>query len=185
MLAAVLTFDHARAAEKMADWGCVGGDNPAWQEGPYLSAPEGERPVDHRYAYTFRTSPEFGRAAGLVLGSKPKKTADGGVPLPLPPKDKYQSRVEPVIAKLAIIEQFELFKEFLVTFSGPFNRKRCKQWEGRVDQSLLDQMLHLTDRRNELTHDSDHSLPSMREAVDYFYQLRELAPIFHRAGQSS
>lgn len=176
MLAACLTFDNARAAEKMADWHCVGEDNDAWKEGPYLSAAANQKQIDRSHPYCFKTSNEFGAVAGIVMGPNPKRSENGGAKIPLPPKGIHESRVEPVIAKLAIIEQFELFKEFLITFDGPFNKKRCKAWEGRILQEVLDVVGELTNRRNELTHDSDHELPSMKEAVAYFYQLRQLAP---------
>lgn len=181
MLAAALTYDNARAAEKMADWHCVGEDNVAWKEGPYLSAGANKKQIDRSHPYCFRTSDEFGAIAGIVMGANPGKSENGGVKIPLPPKDKHESRVEPVIAKLAIIEQFELFKEFLITFDGPYNKKRCKAWEGRVEQELLDLVGELTSRRNELTHDSDCELPSMKEAVAYFYHLHQLAPKLHEA----
>jgi hypothetical protein len=175
MLAATLTYDHAKAAEKMADWHCVGEENEAWKEGPYLSAGANQKQIDRSHPYCFRTSNEFGAVTSIVIGLNPKKNEHGGVKIPLPPKDKHESRVEPVISKLAIIEQFELFKEYLITFDGPYNKKRCVAWEGKVDQKTLELISELTSRRNELTHDSDYDLPSMEEAVAYFYQLRKLA----------
>ncbi len=176
MLAACFTFDNARAAEKMADWHCVGEDNEAWKNGPYLSAGANQKQIDHRYPYCFRTSDEFGIVAGIILGPNPPRNKNGGVRIPMPPKDLNESRVEPVISKLAIIEQFELFKEFLITFDGPFNRKKCQAWEGLIEEDALNLLTELTNRRNELTHDSEHALSSMKEAVAYFYQLRQLAP---------
>lgn len=183
MLAACLTYDNARAAEKMADWHCVGEDNVAWKEGPYLSAGANQKQIDRSHPYCFRTSDEFGAVAGIIMGPNPKKSKNGGVEIPLPPKDLHESRVEPVISKLAIIEQFELFKEFLMTFDGPFNKKRCKAREDRIEENVLDLVGKLTNRRNELTHDSDYELPSMKEAVAYFYQLRQLAPELYKAAQ--
>lgn len=181
MLAAGLTFDHARAAEKMADWHCVGAESNAWKEGPYLSAPDNYPEIDHSFPYCFRTSDELGMILGIILGPEPELSENGGIKVPLPPKDNHESRVEPVIAKLAIIEQFELFKEFLITFDGPYNKKRCAPWAGRVEQQYLDLIWELTDRRNELTHDTDYDLPSMREAVEYFYELRQLASVLYEA----
>lgn len=183
MLAACLTYDNARAAEKMADWNCVGDDNKAWIEGPYLSAGANQKKIDRSHPYCFRTSHEFGVVAGIVIGPNPMKSANGGVQIPLPPKGIHESRVEPVISKLAIIEQFELFKEFLMKFDGPFNGKRCKAWVGRIDQEILDEVTKLTDRRNELTHDSSYELPSMKEAVRYFCQLRQLAPKLYESAK--
>jgi len=181
MLAAALTYDHARAAEKMSEWHCVGEDNVAWKEGPYLSAGANQKQIDRNHPYCFRSSAEFGIVVGIVMRPNFEKSENGRVKLPLPPKDKRESRVEPVISKLAIIEQFELFKEYLATFDGPYNKKRCKAWEGKVDQKLLDLVNNLTDRRNELTHESNYELPSMKEAVTYFYQLRQLAAKLYEA----
>ena len=70
MLAATLTFDHARSAEKMADWHCVGEDNPAWKEGPYLSLSAIEEDINHNYPYCFRTRVEFCAVSGIVIWGK-------------------------------------------------------------------------------------------------------------------
>lgn len=183
MLAAVMTFDHARAAEKMSDPHCVGTDNAAWQEGPYLSAPANEEEIIHNFPYCFRMSNEFSTVAEIVMGENSDVSENGGVQLPLAPKDIHESRVEPVISKLAIIEQFELFKEYLITFNGPINKKQCKLWEGRIDSEILDLVAKLTNRRNELTHDAEYILPSMKEAVEYFYQLRQVALMLFDAGR--
>lgn len=183
MLAAALAFDNARAAEKMADWHCVGEGNVAWKEGPYLSAGANQKQIDRTHPYCFRTIDEFGAVAGIVLGPNPEKAEHGGVQIPLPPRDGRESRVEPVIAKLAIIEQFELFKEFLIAFDGPINKKRSKAWEGHVEEDILVLLSKLTDRRNELTHDSGYKLPSMKEAVAYFFQLRQIAPKLKEVAQ--
>ena len=137
MLAACLTYDNARTAEKMADWHCVGEDNEAWKQGPYLSAGANQRKINRSHPYCFKTSYEFRVVAGILMGPNPERSENGGVKIPLPPKDLRESRVEPVISKLAIIEQFELFKEFLMTFDGPYNRKRCDAWEGRVEKIFL------------------------------------------------
>jgi len=179
MLAVCITFDHARSAEKMTDWHCVGEDNDAWKEGPYLSAGASQKQINRTHPYCLRTSDESRVVAGIVMGSNPSKSDNGGVKIPLPPKDIHESRVDPAISRLAIIEQFELFKEFLITFDGPFNKKRCEEWEGRIDHDDLNLVRKFTDRRNELTHDSNFELSSMKEAVEYFYHLRELAPKFH------
>jgi hypothetical protein len=183
MLAACLTYDTARSAEKMSDWHCVGEDNDAWKTGPYLSAGANQKQIDRSHPYCFKTSDEFNIVASIVMGSNPKKEENGGSKIPLPPRDKNESRIEPVIAKLAIIEQFELFKEYLITFDGPINKKKRKEWEGRVETDVLDLVTNLTNRRNELTHDSEYCLPSMNEAAGYFYKLRQLAPLLFEASK--
>ncbi|MCL1127759.1 hypothetical protein [Shewanella surugensis] len=175
MLSATMTFDYARSAEKMTEFNCIGKDNLAWKEGPFISSPANMPDIDRSYPYCFKTSKEFAMTAQLVLGENPKVSENGGVKIPLPPKDEHESRVEPVLAKLAIIEQFELFKEYLSTFDGPINKKKRKAWEGQVDPLTLELLIELTDRRNELTHDSEYFLPTIKEAVEYFYKLRQLA----------
>ncbi|WGK83142.1 hypothetical protein PYE51_17405 [Vibrio aestuarianus] len=185
MLAATLSFDYARSAEKMTEWNCVGRDNQAWNNGPFLASPANKPDLDRSYPYCFKTSKEFAMTAQIILGDNPEKLEGGGVKIPLPPKDENESRVEPVLAKLAIIEQFELFKEYLSTFDGPTNKKRRKAWEGKVESSTLELVTDLTNRRNELTHDSIYHLPTMKEAVEYFYKLRQLAVIFTEVHLSS
>jgi len=175
MLAAGLAYDNARSAEKMAQWEYVGDTNKAWKEGPYLSSPANKKKMDRSHPYCIKTSEEFGMIFRIVLGSNPPQKENGGVRIPLPPENDNNSRVEPVIAKLAIIEQFELFKEFLTNFDGPFNKKRCKDWRGKIDDESLDLIIKMIERRNELTHDSDCLLPSMKEAAGYFYHLKQLA----------
>ena len=51
------------------------------------------------------------------------------------------SKVEPYIAKAAIIEQFEIFKEICVFFQAPFNKKRAEKLRGCVDDVLLDRLI--------------------------------------------
>ena len=179
MLAATVSFDYARSAEKMTEWNCVGKDNQAWKDGPFLTSLANNPDLDRSYPYCFKTSKEFAMTAQIILGDNPEKLEGGGVKVPLPPKDENGSRVEPVLAKLAIIEQFELFKEYLSTFHGPTNKKQRKAWEGKVESSTLDLVSDLTNRRNELTHDSDYDFPTMKEAVEYFYKVS--APRSHGA----
>ena len=88
------------------------------------------------------------------------------------------SKVEPYIAKAAIIEQFEIFKEICVFFQAPFNKKRAEKLRGCVDDVLLDRLIAAVTRRNELTHQDDCQPPTMREAVEYFYDITELAVQF-------
>lgn len=169
MLASTHVFDHARSAEKMTDPTCCGKENVAWQEGPFLSSPANAEQINRTHPYCLRTSEEMAMTAHIVLGENPERSGNGGVRIPLPPKDKNKSRVEPAIAKLAIIEQFEIFKDFLESFDGPFNKKKCKDWENRVDEGVLLRVRSLTNCRNELTHDVPETLPTMKEAVEYFY----------------
>jgi len=177
MFAACIVYDNARSAEKMADWGCVGEDNKAWRDGPYLSAPPNRKQIDRSHPYCFKTSPESEKAAFIVMGSNPKKCENGGVRIPLPPKGAGNSIVEPIISKLAILEQFELFKRLMKKIDGPYNKKIARAWKGRVDCQFLSKTKKLVDRRDSLVHDHDYDLATMREAVDYLYSLREIAKV--------
>ena len=179
MLAIALIYDLARSAEKMAGWNCIGNDNVAWKEGPYISSPQGEDEINHSHPYCFRPSDIFGVIAGMVMRGSLELSGGEKQKLPLPPKDKHESRVEPAVAKLAIIEQFEYFKEFLMQFDGPYNKKNNKAWVGRVDENVLKEISDLTDRRNQLIHDTEYETPSMGEALSYFDALRRNAQVLY------
>ena len=180
----MLAYDSARAAEKLADPNCAGRNNVAWQEGPFLAAYANHEALDYERPYILRTSDEHGAAAGIVMGEEPERSSNGGIRIPLPPANQKGSRIEPVIAKLIIIEQFELFKEFLISIEGPYNKKRQKEWEGLVEEKVLDSIVELADRRNELTHESTYRLPEINEAVIFFYRLREMAPVLLLASRA-
>ncbi len=176
---ATVVFDLARAAEKMTDPNCVGRDNNVWRNGPYLSSPANLPDMDHSYPYIIHTSLETRVTAGLIYRGTPLVARNGGVPIPLP--EVSGSRVEPYVAKMVIIEQFEILKEFLDGFNGPTNKKRSQQWVEKVGPTAIERMKVITDRRNELTHERQHPVPSMKEAVEYFCECRNLAVIFFEA----
>ncbi|GAA5113425.1 hypothetical protein GCM10023211_21540 [Orbus sasakiae] len=180
LLSACFVYDNARSAEKMLDWKFLGKDNLAWTEGPCLSAPANAEQINHEYPYILNMSKEFSVAANLVIGNTPIKNANGGVTAPMsPPRNKDGSRVESVIAKLAIIEQFEIYKEFLITFEGPYNKKRLQAWQHLISEDHSKIISTLTNRRNELTHDKNCLLPTMKEAVEYYYLIKQSAKILY------
>lgn len=175
--AVVATYDYARSAEKMGDPNCSGKNNQAWKEGPYLSSPANKKQINREHAYCFRSSIEFQVLAGIIKGDNPERSPNGGIRIPLPEMPPNRSRVEPVLAKLAIIEQFELFNEFMATINGPVNKEARKEWERKGHAELLKQIKNLVDRRNELTHDYDCTPPTMKEAIEYFYELRQISAL--------
>lgn len=186
LMAGCLTYDMARAAEKMGDLSCVGEDNEAWKVGPYISSGANEKQIDRNRPYCYCLSKETSVAAGLVLGPNPAKDPkNGGVLIPLPTGNQNISRVEPVISKLIIIEQIELFKEFLNTFAGPSGRAQSRNWQDNqiVGNKILEHVTTLIDRRNALTHDQEYDLPTMKEAVDFYYEATKLAPVLYDAKQ--
>lgn len=171
-----IVFDLARAAEKMCEWKNVGNSNEAWSEGPLIEAPANQRKIDRSFPYVVRTSIEaqvISKRADQIF----QREAERGMKrIDLPEVDG--SRVEPYIAKAAIIEQFELFKEICILFQAPFNKKRAEKLRGCVDDMLLDRLIAAVTRRNELTHQDECQPPTMREAVEYFYDITELAVQF-------
>lgn len=181
ILAACFVYDNARSAEKMLEWENLGNDNAAWtKEGPYISAGANQEQINHEHPYCLRISKEFAMAGHLVLGDYPKQEKNGGYAVPLsPPKNKQNSRVEPVIAKLAIIELFELYKEFLVSFNGPYNKKILKVWDNHLSRDHIVKIKTLVDRRNELTHDKNSPLATMKEAIEYYYLCKGSAEILY------
>ncbi|MCX8578832.1 hypothetical protein J3U35_05200 [Gilliamella sp. B2717] len=187
ILEACFVYDNARSAEKMLDWGNLGNDNAAWtEEGPYLSAGANLEQINHEHPYCLRISKEFAMAGYLVLGDSPKQEENGGYKVPLSPqKNKHNSRVEPVIAKLAIIELFELYKQFLVSFNGPYNKKKLKFWESHLSIDDITKIKTLIDRRNELTHDKNSPLATMKEAVEYYCLCKELSKMLYNIHSNS
>ncbi|MBN6513549.1 hypothetical protein [Acinetobacter pittii] len=167
---AAMSFDLARSAEKMMNWEYIGDDNPAWKDGPYLSSPANKKQIDRSHPYCMRSSIYMRAIAGIVVEDEFNGT--GKTKIPASQLDPYKSRVEPIISKLVIIEQFELFKAFMICCDGPYNKKQVNKWVGKLPQEILDKISSLTLRRNELTHDTDYELPTMKEAVEFFYALR-------------
>ncbi|WP_111885406.1 hypothetical protein [Acinetobacter sp. CFCC 11171] len=167
---AVMTFDQARSAEKMMGWEYMGEDNSAWKEGPYLSLGANQKDMDRSQPYCMRSSIYMRAIAGVVLDNQFHNT--GKTQIPTSKLEPHQSRVEPVISKLIMIEQFEIFKDFMVSCDGPYNKKQVAKWEGKLPNDILNKISSLTIRRNALTHDIDYELPTMKEAVEFFYALR-------------
>lgn len=181
ILSSCLVYDYARSAEKMLCWDNLGNNHPAWNEdGPYLSSGVNIEQINHEHPYCLRISKESAMAAHLVLGDQPEvEEANGGAKADLYPSNKQGSRVEPIIAKLAIIDIFELYKQFLISFDGPFNHKKAKEWVNIISKDLQERIKSVVDRRNELTHDKNYNLPTMKEAVEYFYLCKQLAEILY------
>jgi len=119
-------------------------------------------------------------AAYLVLGDPIEvKVGNKGIQVDLYSSNEEGSRVEPIIAKLAIIDLFELYKAFLISFDGPFNSKKAKEWANIITKDLYETTKSVVDRRNELTHDKEYKLPTMKEAVEYFNLCKQLAEILY------
>lgn len=173
LLDAMSVYDLATASSKMTSFGCVGDDNDAWNEGPFLSAGRDEVQIDRSRPYCLRISKEFSVSATLVLGPNPPLSANGGVALPV----SGSRSVETTISKLIIIEQFEIFKDFWRKHDGPYNVKQSKKWQGRGFDEVLESLKDLTDRRNELVHNDPCQVPKIREAVEFYYGLRSASEI--------
>lgn len=181
LLYALKAYDLARSAEKMMDWSCVGTDNPAWRDGPFLTAGEGMHDINREMPYCLRISLETSMAATLVLGKNPKVGRNGGVAVPEPLQVINNSEAEPIMAKLCIIEQFEIFKEFMMSIDGPYNKKQISKWNDRIDDEILNRINRLTDRRNELVHgDRSAMIATVREAVEYYNSAKFYAEKLYR-----
>ncbi len=171
-----IVFDLARSAEKMCEWKNIGNDNNAWIEGPLIESPANKAKIDRSFPYIVKTSIESRAIAARADVVFKRESESGMRRIELPEIDG--SRVAPYIAKAAIIEQFELFKEICILFKAPFNIKQAKTFRGVVDDSLLERLAAAVKRRNELTHQDECQQPTMREAVEYFYDITELAVHF-------
>ena len=60
----------------------------------------------------------------------------------------------------------------MVSCDGPYNKKQVEKWVGKLPDDVLSEISRLTLRRNALTHNIDYELPTMKEAVEFFYTLR-------------
>jgi hypothetical protein len=165
-------YDLAAAADKMLSFECVGENNSAWKEGPYISSAAGEDQIDRSRPYCLALSKEFSVSASLVVGPNPEAAHNGGIPLPFPSGSREFGNADKTISKLIIIEQFEIFKELWVKHDGPYNTKQAQKWRGKDVDDVLDRLEILTKRRNELVHNDPCSPPRIREAVDFYYALR-------------
>jgi hypothetical protein len=171
-----IVFDLARAAEKMCEWKNIGEDNGVWIEGPFIEAPANHLKIDRTFPYVLKTSLEsrvVAQRSEQVFDYESKKNMKK-IELP----EVEGSRVEPYVAKAAIIEQFELFKEVCILFNAPFNNKQATKMRGIISDTLLDRLVSAAGRRNELTHADECQPPTMREAVEYFYDITELSVQF-------
>ncbi|MDP2580574.1 hypothetical protein Q8W37_11575 [Shimia thalassica] len=188
LLAAMSVYDLATASNKMMSFDCVGDDNDAWKDGPFMSAGKGEVQIDRSRPYCLAISKEFSVSATLVIGPNPTISRNGGVKLPFSEGSNEFGNAEKTISKLIIIEQFEIFKDFWVKHDGPYNAKQAQKWRGQDFDDVLDHLEILTKRRNELVHNDPCESPKIREAVEFYYGLRTasetLAAVPRTAGAS-
>ena len=175
LIGAALIYDYAISAEKMLSWQCVGTENEAWKTGPYLSAGADDDQIDRSHPYCLRISLETQGALWVCLEEKPELNVDGGFRAPIPPSVPGTWSAEPYVAKMAIIEQFELYKVFASETGAPMNEKTSKHWAGRIDDRYLDLLRDRTNRRNALTHELLPTPPTMREAVEFGHIMRIIA----------
>lgn len=177
-------FDNARASEKMLNPNYVGKNNIAWKKGPYLLAKRGGKQINHTHEYCIATSDEFRIASGLVDKYIPSYfEKNGGRKIDIPKANENDTRVESIISKLSMIEQFEIYKDFAVLLYGhdigPYNigkAKKMKQYFSDEDYDLLTLSIN---RRNELTHEYDCKKSTMIEAVVYSSTILHLANIIY------
>lgn len=172
LLSAMWVHDLAAAADKMISLSCAGTDNEAWKEAPYLGSYAGDEDIDRSRSYLLRMSKEFSVASWLVLGPNPQPSKNGGYKLDTFDQPDEFGKAGHTIAKLIIIEQFEIWKDFWKKYNGPYNDKKSKDWRGKGLDDSLDRIHELTLRRNELVHQDACQPPSIREAVEFYYKLR-------------
>lgn len=178
ILDATFLFDRAVAAEKMMRWECIGDSNEAWETGPYLSSGAGKTGIDRSHPYCMRLSIESSVAASLVIGNGAQKNEHGGVPVPVTPSKKNVWDSEALISKLAIIEQFEIYREFAKQNNMPYNKKMIQNFSAENKFILL--ATKLTERRNELIHTDKCTPSTMKESVEYYNSIRQTADHFYK-----
>lgn len=172
LLAAMSIYDLAVSASKMMSFGCVGDDNDAWKQGPYISSGKGRTEIDRSHPYCLAISKEFSISATLVIGPNPEISSNGGARLPISGGENGFGDAEKTIAKLIMVEQFEIFRDFWMKHNGPCSKAQAKNWRGKGYDDVLDVIETLVDRRNELVHMDNCSRPEINEAVRFYYSLR-------------
>jgi len=176
ILQSTYVYDHARSAERLTD------HLPINKEvGPYLASHDADLTALSA-CYLF-ISIEMQAAFNVSKTGRYDQSPaapNGRIPLELDLLPTLEgSRVTPYVAKTAIVEQFELLKKYLIYVNAPYNVKMLEKSREILDVDIFDKMERLILRRNELTHEIDAPMASMKNAVEYFYSCRWLATFFH------
>ncbi len=146
--------------------------NSTWADGPHLSSGRGQATIQNAIPLVIRSSLEAGKAAELAMGKDHRPNDDGSTRIPLVSRG---IRTGQIIARLGIISQFELWKEFARPLGYPINEKQAKSYSFS-DSTERDTQSGLVRRRNQLTHEiSANNDPTMRELVDFAYSCHYLA----------
>lgn len=153
-----------------------------WADGPHLSSGRDRTAIQNAIPLIIRSSIEAGKAAELVMGQDHHPSKDGRTRVPL---ISHGIRTGQIVARIGIISQFELWKDFVRPLGYPINEKQAKSFKFSHPQECETQR-DLVRRRNELTHEiSAHNDPTMRELVDFAYSCHYLAQKAAGGKQSS
>ncbi len=171
-------YDLAESAARAAHPGYAIPLEFTWQDGPFMVSKNGPADMQAAMPIIIKTSLEHAKAAEIAMDSCEKfriQRDKRGPQLKVPLVVDQQMRTGPIVARSGIIAQFELWKSFVQPLNYPFNKRRA---EGHKFKSTDEQdaLMHIIDRRNELTHEiTVLNDPNMREYVEYVCHCHFLA----------
>jgi len=144
-----MCMDNAWAAEKMYDWGNLGDDNPAWKDGPYISAGANSPQIDRSHPYCLRLSSSSSSLAGYQIGPNAEIGEHGGVPAG---HERDRIRASAIIPTVAIGMQFSLLEaldiDLFLGWAGingvDLSAKPAKRYDRRPARSRMETINELS-----------------------------------------
>lgn len=138
-----MCMDNAWSAEKMYDWGSLGSGNPAWAEGPYISAGANRPQINRSEPYCLCVSRATSMLIGYQVGSHPQHDENGGVFIG---HERERIKANVIIPTVAICMQFallealdtELFSGWAAANAVDLNSKPAKRYGQRPVRSRME-----------------------------------------------
>lgn len=166
-------YDLAESTRKAMNHDYCLPKEDGWDSAPYLASWKGRDALQDALPIFLKTSLEAAKAAELVMGQGYKPNPLRKTPIQF--SSTSGPRVEETVARLGIITQFEVWKEFAQCHGYPINIKRAKNFEfsSEAESEIL---IGLINVRNSMTHDIEiETDPTMKQFVEFSYDCRWLA----------
>ncbi|QZA77145.1 hypothetical protein K4H28_12730 [Deefgea tanakiae] len=183
---ATMIYDLARSAEKLVDPKAFSDDIALLSEAPCLESYVGTPSLPKEHPFLLKISIESQAAINISYTGcveQAPRSEFGRIPLPLP--EIQGSRVIPYVAKMVIIEQFELMKKYIGLLSAPINKKQLDKYKSHISTDLFEVHCEILERRNALTHELNASPASMKEAVEFFNSCLWISKCYFELGESN
>jgi hypothetical protein len=165
-------YDLAEATSRAMNPSYTFPVNSTWADGPHLSSGRDNSELQKSIPLVIRSSLEAAKAAELIMGRDYRPNESGKTRIPMV---SNEIRTGQIIARMGIVSQFELWKNFVARLSYPINAKQAESYTFRdLEESAAQRQI--VRRRNELTHEIKASNdPTMRELIEFAYLCHFLA----------